>query len=187
MKPSTILPTILSLITLATAEVKVATDFGLVRNIPRTGHSANRLYADDLSGCTVFAAHWAEVSSATQSIYIHICQVTLGDAAALDRLFNNPARSENMSLKTRLDGLTNNGANQPIVAELVVKATAAGAEEFQANNDRLRAYLNDSWGIVVPAAGAVNADYKYRANGPTRNARVELDPYDTPAIYRMEL
>jgi hypothetical protein len=162
----------------AAAGTQVLTDQGIQREILRSSHTTNFLYADDLTGCTVLAAHWPEEESGTanaykNAIFVHVCQTTLSDVNLLDAFMQDDSKSEDVSIHDRLEILTNSGKLQPEKTFLVIKADSKNNEQYAANNQRLKNYIN-GWGIKV------SEEIKYKAlSGDTR---AEQDPYANPAV-----
>jgi len=145
----------LSVISLCAAAsgTKVATDQGIQRQILKSSHSKNFLYADDLTGCTVLAAHWPEKETGTSGAYksalfVHVCQSTLNDATTLQTFMQDKSKSEGVSIHDRLQALTNAGTQQPEKTFFVVKVDSSNKEKAR--------------------SGA---------------ARAEQDPYEDPAVF----
>ena len=63
----------LSVISLCAAATgtQVKIDQGVVKDVDQNGHASNYLYADDLTGCVVFAANWATVTTRPEGPYKH--------------------------------------------------------------------------------------------------------------------
>jgi hypothetical protein len=169
----------LSVISLCAAAsgTKVATDRGIQRDILKSSHSKNFLYADDLTGCTVLAAHWPEKTGSSgaykTALFVHVCQSTLNDDTTLQTFMQDKSKSEGVSIHDRLSALTN-GGTQPEKTFLVIKVDSSNKELFPENNQRLKNYIN-GWGIKV----SNQVTYKARSG----DARAEQDPYEDPAVF----
>ncbi|KAN0070674.1 hypothetical protein V8E54_011543 [Elaphomyces granulatus] len=169
----------LSVISLCAAAsgTKVSTDQGIQRQILKSAHTTTFLYADDLSGCTVLAAHWAEQGTGTgaykTALFVHVCQDTLGDATKLQTFMQDKGKSEGTSIHDRLQTLVSSNG-QPEKTFLVYKVDSKGNEVYPAGNQIMKDYIK-GWNIQVTGTAT------YKAIGA--NARAEQDPYETPAVF----
>jgi hypothetical protein len=171
----------LSVISLCAAAsgTKVSTDQGIQRQILKSSHTTTFLYADDLTGCTVLAAHWPEQGTGTtgaykSALFVHVCQDTLSDATKLQTFMQDPSKSEGKSVHDRLQTLTNGATQQPEKTFLVYKVDSSGNEVYPEGNQIMKNYIA-GWGIQVTGT----ATYKARSAA----ARAEQDPYETPAVF----
>ena len=166
----------LSVISLcAAAATQVETDHVRQRQIFSATHGSNVLFANDLIGCTVLAAQWAEVSGSKEAIFVHICQTTLSADASLNTFMNNDNDdvSEGLSVNERLEILIDAGG-QPEATFLIVRVDGSGNEQFPTNNQRLRTYINNKFHMEV------NQQLTYRALNA--DATATQDPYENPSI-----
>jgi hypothetical protein len=168
----------LSVISLcAAAGTKVSTDQGIQRQILKSAHTTTFLYADDLIGCTVLAAHWAEQGTGTgaykTALFVHVCQDTLGDATKLKTFMEDKGKSEGTSVHDRLQTLVKSNG-QPEKTFLVYKVDSSGKEVYPEGNQLMKTYI-EGWNIQVTGT----ATYKALKG----DARAEQDPYETPAVF----
>jgi len=171
----------LSVISLCTAAsgTRVETDRGVRKEIFESSHTSNFLYANDLTGCTVLAAHWPKEGTGTgafkNAFFVHVCQTTLDTDTSLDKFMKDSRKTaDEISISEWLDILTDEKKAQPEKAYFVVKVDTHGNEVFQANNQRFKNYLNTHWGIKI--SGSV--PYKALKGAAT----AEQDPYENPAV-----
>ena len=169
----------LSVISLCAAAsgTRVTTDQGIERDITKKDHTTTFLYANDLSGCTVLAAHWPEKTGSSggykSSLFIHVCQTTLGDVTKFKTFMEDKGKSEGKSIHDRLQTLTNGATLQPEQTWLVYKVKSDGEESSPVGNKNMKNYIA-GWGIKVTNTAtykAINAE-----------ARAEQDPYEAKAI-----
>jgi len=172
--------TFLSVISLCTAAgTQVKTDQGVQKEVAQSSHTTDFLYANDLTGCTVLAAHWPQAGSGTgvykNALFVHVCQSTLNADASLDKFMKDPTKTENdASISDLLDILTDDKTKQPEKTYFVVKVDKDGKEAFKANNQRFESYINTHWGIKI------TGKIPYKAlHDP---ATAQQDPYANPAV-----
>lgn len=91
----------------------------------------DKLYTDDLAGCTVFAAVWPNINGKTFAFFAHFGTTTIMHATDGPRLVNKVGEGLEVPLT---DG-------NPAKAWLVFSTDSAGNERFKEGNDRIRAML----------------------------------------------
>lgn len=128
----------------------------------------DKLYTNDLAGCTVFAAVRPNINGKIFAFFAHFGTATIMDATDGPRLVNE--------VGVDLDAPLTDG--NPVKAWLVFSTDSAGNERFTEGNDRIRAMLR--------AKGITTVTEKtYRAPQGRIAQIVELHPgKDDPLIIR---
>jgi hypothetical protein len=165
----------LSVISLCAAATgtKVKLDQGVVKDIYQNGHASNYLYADDLTGCVVFAANWAEITTRPegpykQALFVHVCQATLDTSDKLEKFMTDHSKgTDKTSIHDWLEEIIGIDG-QPEQAFLVSRA---GSDPKY--NENMITYLKDNFKITTPN------ELTYVGK---KHATVLQDPWDTPAV-----
>ena len=165
---------VISLCAAALSGVRVETDKAVEQKTYQNGHADHTLYANDLTGCVVFAANWPQKTDSTgaykDALYVHVCQATLATSALLEKFMTSNGIANEYTIHEWLELLIQgSGGSQPEAAYIVNKA---GSAEY---NQNLINYLRDNFGITVPALNMLTYVGK-------KDATVVQDPWDNPAV-----
>ena len=157
---------------------KVPIDRGVYEEIHESSHKSDRLYADDLTGCTVLAAHWPEKegTGSKEALFVHVSQITLDNTDSLNKFMKDESKfDEASSIHDVLEMLTTGKeGKQPEKTFFVIKADSNNVEQYLENNKRLKEYISTNFKIEDIQ------EIKYKALGG--DVRAEQDPYEDPAV-----
>ena len=155
---------------------QVKIDQGVVMDIYQKNHGKNYLYADDLTGCTVFAAHWHEIFTRPegpykQALFVHVCQATLATPDLLEKFMTDDSKgTDKTSIHDWLEEIIGVDG-QPEATFLVSKA---GSDPGY--NRNLKNYISTNFEIQVSQENELT----YVGSKETR---AEQDPWETPAVH----
>ena len=141
------------------------------RTYPKT-HANELLYANDLTGCVVFAANWPQKTDGTglykETLFVHVCQATLATSDKLEKFMTDDSKgTDRTSIHDWLEEIIGIDG-QPEQAYLVSRA---GSDPKY--NQNMITYLKDNFKITNPN------ELTYVGK---KDATVIQDPWDTPAV-----
>jgi hypothetical protein len=167
----------LSVISLCAAlsGVRVTIDKAVEQRTYQKTHANELLYANDLTGCVVFAANWPQKTDGTglykETLFVHVCQATLATPTLLGNFMTGEGIANDYTIHEWLELLIQGtGGSQPEAAYIVSKVGSDAGY-----NQNLIDYLRDNFAITIPTTHMLTYVGK-------KDATVVQDPWDNPAV-----